>query len=236
MNECDGKVLARGLCSKHYARWRANGTTEKVRRSGSSPCSVDGCKKPVQGQGLCSAHYARFRRNGSPTKPGRNRAEIRECARDGCPNEVVWHRSTQRKYCSTECYQATPRPEYDYGLRVCKHCTSEYTPTGPMQKYCVSCIGPTVFSKGGHSRSLGLKRLLEYGVTHTEWLEMVARHGGLCWICLEKPAAVLDHCHSTGKPRGALCQGCNSQLGGVERHGWLERALEYLKETSAVTS
>lgn len=229
VNECDRDVQARGLCYVHYARWRRNGTTDKVRRSGRATCSVQDCALPVHGKGWCSKHYTLTARNGSPVSV-RNQSKTVECARVGCSNDVTWHQSTGRKFCSAECFHATPRPKYNYGDRFCEHCGMTYRATGPMQRFCPSCIGPTVYSKGGFSRSLGGVRLKKYGVTHAKWVEMISRYDGQCWICRVKPAAVLDHCHATGRARGALCQGCNSQLGGVERHGWLEKALNYLDE------
>lgn len=235
METCEKTAVARKLCGTHYARWRKNGTTEKLRRAGRSQCSMENCEKQVQGRSLCSAHYARLVRNGSPSIGERKSPTVVPCALDGCEGTVRYFPSEQQKYCSVACYRASGPGKYNYGTRVCHHCEVEYQPTGPMQKYCVACIGPTVYSKGGHSRSEGLVRLKKYGVPHSQWLEWVARYDGVCWICREKPAAVLDHCHATGKARGALCQGCNSQLYGVERHGWLERATAYLEESKKVT-
>lgn len=218
------------MCSTHYRRWRIHGTTDDPKLRERSICSVGKCGKPVRGHGLCSMHYGRLRRHGSAELGARKVPLFIECAREGCDGEVRYHPSSQQKYCSSTCYRAEKSGKYNYGQRICGHCSATYKPTGPMQKYCVACIGPTVYSKGGHSRSEGLVRLKKYGVPHSQWLEWVDRHAGLCWICREKPAAVLDHCHTTGKPRGALCQGCNSQLSGVERHGWIAKARNYLEE------
>lgn len=33
--------------------------------------------------------------------------------------------------------------------------------------------------------------------------------GGRCAVCLDRAAAVLDHCHATGLVRGMLCRSCN---------------------------
>lgn len=230
MDVCEKPAVARKLCSTHYARWRKNGTTEKLRRAGRAQCSMANCEKDVQARSLCSKHYGRLLRHGSPDVGERRVATFTTCSREGCEGQVRYFPSEQQKYCSTECYRASVPAKYTYETRVCHHCSAEYQPTGPMQKYCVACIGPTVYSKGGHSRSEGLVRLKKYGVTHTQWLAWVARYEGACWICREKPASVLDHCHSSGKARGALCHGCNSQLSGVERAGWLDKAHAYLKE------
>lgn len=55
---------------------------------------------------------------------------------------------------------------------------------------------------------------------------------GDCAICgdiiLVKPCR--DHNHKTGQWRGMLCRSCNLGLGHVEKTGWLEKVLEYLKK------
>lgn len=99
-----------------------------------------------------------------------------------------------------------------------------------MQKYCFTCGGPTASQTGRANNRL--MRLKKYGVTHAEWVVMVQRHEGKCWICRDRDAVALDHSHKTGRPRGALCMHCNSQLGAIEKEGWLDSALTYLKETS----
>ena len=49
--------------------------------------------------------------------------------------------------------------------------------------------------------------------------ELLAIQGGVCATCGEKPKderrLVCDHCHSTGLPRGLLCDKCNLALGHV---------------------
>ncbi|MFD8914437.1 endonuclease VII domain-containing protein [Streptomyces sp. NPDC059575] len=56
-----------------------------------------------------------------------------------------------------------------------------------------------------------LKR--QYGLTSAERDAMIASQRGLCVICLNAPAAHVDHCHKTGRVRGVLCFNCNSGLG-----------------------
>lgn len=74
----------------------------------------------------------------------------------------------------------------------------------------------------------------QYGVTLEQFRAMLAEQGGACWICrkpFEKEAdAQLDHCHATGKARGALCRMCNFAIGGFRDNiENLSRAIEYLK-------
>jgi hypothetical protein len=47
-----------------------------------------------------------------------------------------------------------------------------------------------------------------------EWLvEQNTKQKGLCAICQQAKSLVLDHCHSTKKPRGLLCRECNTAIG-----------------------
>ena len=114
-DECTNRVLAKGLCSKHYQRAR---TTRPVRRCatcdglipaesasrkycsdgckpGSPPktqCSEDGCTTGALAKGLCSKHYQRAK--------ARHQRPERLCLACGNP---VPRDGTGRKYCNDEC-------------------------------------------------------------------------------------------------------------------------------------
>lgn len=54
----------------------------------------------------------------------------------------------------------------------------------------------------------------------------------VCQICGKEKRLVLDHCHSTGKIRGMLCNSCNTGLGMFQDDTQrLTNAVEYLKKT-----
>lgn len=85
-----------------------------------------------------------------------------------------------------------------------------------------------------HLRSL-------YGITHIHYNEMLAKQNGCCEICgihhtqLIKRLAV-DHCHTTSKIRGLLCQQCNLLLGyAKDSQDILANAISYLKESNDTT-
>jgi hypothetical protein len=61
---CDGRVLAKGLCGKHYRRQQRNGTTELLRKR--TYCSIEGCNIRANTDGICSKHLWRLRSNGDP--------------------------------------------------------------------------------------------------------------------------------------------------------------------------
>ncbi len=70
-----------------------------------------------------------------------------------------------------------------------------------------------------------------YGITETAYEVMLERQEGCCAICgkREVKRLVIDHCHTTGRVRGLLCDDCNL---GISRFGEdpaiFQRALDYL--------
>jgi len=53
-----------------------------------------------------------------------------------------------------------------------------------------------------------------YGVgSHVHFIAQQSKQNGLCAICGRFTDLCLDHCHTTGKWRGALCARCNSGIG-----------------------
>lgn len=51
-----------------------------------------------------------------------------------------------------------------------------------------------------------------YGCTPTEYVERMAS-SACCQKCGNKYYLVYDHCHTTNKFRGVLCQSCNKAIG-----------------------
>ena len=65
---------------------------------------------------------------------------------------------------------------------------------------------------------------------------LIASQGGVCAICatLAPQGGVLhiDHSHTTGEVRGALCVACNTGIGQLKDDpGLLRKAAEYLERT-----
>lgn len=70
-----------------------------------------------------------------------------------------------------------------------------------------------------------------YGMTECHYEALYVKQDGKCLICLKKPTRKLtvDHCHSTGKIRGLLCNNCNRSLGWMgDNIQTLDRAKKYL--------
>lgn len=80
-----------------------------------------------------------------------------------------------------------------------------------------------------------------YGITLADYDRMLEEQNGVCKICegtCDHPqrrnlgTLSIDHCHTTGKVRGLLCNKCNSLLGWAKDDtNTLKKAIEYL-ETS----
>lgn len=75
----------------------------------------------------------------------------------------------------------------------------------------------------------------KYGLSKEGYLEMANQQGNLCKICNVEGDKNLhgflyvDHCHTTLKIRGLLCQRCNSLLGlAKDSVTILENAISYL--------
>jgi hypothetical protein len=80
---------------------------------------------------------------------------------------------------------------------------------------------------------------LKYGISPAEYDRMLAEQGGGCKICGSAESKrkgqrlMVDHCHSTGKVRGLLCNPCNAAIGLLgDNISHLQSAIEYLTEHS----
>jgi hypothetical protein len=70
VDECGSPAAKRGMCNKHYLRWRRYGSVETVLIRKYSPgetCEVEDCSTPPLALGLCRSHYERNAKYGSPT-------------------------------------------------------------------------------------------------------------------------------------------------------------------------
>lgn len=71
----------------------------------------------------------------------------------------------------------------------------------------------------------------KYNLTHEEYDELLKQT--VCLICGESGTLNIDHCHTTGKVRGRLCNSCNLGLGRFrDNPELLRRAAKYLEEKS----
>jgi hypothetical protein len=137
----------------------------------------------------------------------------------------------------------------------CKKCTLKYTTTWrarnadradvrplPETAICGRCkiekpaaafaLNRTKQS-GLQSTCLECMRDRKYGLAPGEYDSILEKQGGGCAIC-KQPCArerrlSVDHCHSTRRVRGLLCQNCNAAIGMLKDDAaLLFRAIEYL--------
>lgn len=100
--------------------------------------------------------------------------------------------------------------------------------------YCLPCHNRIAREERvrNHGSTGGYHLKRRYGVTEAQVEEMVREQGGVCAICLERPAEHVDHDHDTGEVRGVLCFTCNVGLGNFrDRPDLLDRAVHYLEDT-----
>ncbi|WP_280350396.1 endonuclease VII domain-containing protein [Nocardia abscessus] len=132
--------------------------------------------------------------------------------------------------------------------------------TKPAPKRCVDCEreGITTRRKAPHPgprcathhrakrksrRNYSWERHIweTYGLTPEEYWAIYHAQGGKCYIC-DRPRAKsarkklsVDHCHSTGRIRGLLCQKCNRDVLGHFRDDTaaFTRGITYLNQPPA---
>lgn len=129
------------------------------------------------------------------------------------PRRVMW-----AQYC-TPCWNRKGRPQ-----KSCSICEGDYAADTMVGNRCRPCI-----SKVAHAKRVQLV----YGMTASEYHELLEFQGGRCYVCHRRPASkrlAVDHDHGTGAVRGLLCKACNRDILGhlgdsVEA---LHRAIEYL--------
>lgn len=74
-----------------------------------------------------------------------------------------------------------------------------------------------------------------YGITPEQYNELFEKQKGCCFACKTnhtdlKRGLLIDHCHTTGRIRGLLCDGCNKALGCIKDNPeTLLNLINYLK-------
>jgi hypothetical protein len=98
---------------------------------------------------------------------------------------------------------------------LCKYCRRDYDKAREIEKPL-------------YKRDCYLRR--NYGFTHDQYVEMYNSQNGQCSICNDYyPQLCMDHCHSTGRVRGLLCNPCNKGLGHFRDNPiFLKSAIDYL--------
>ena len=108
IEECQNGVDSKGMCSKHYSRWRRHGDASivKIKRTkvstkpqGLIECSIDDCKNPARHSAWCGKHYQRWYRTGDPLKTVKlSPGEVTICTVDGCDLKHYAHSLCKMHY------------------------------------------------------------------------------------------------------------------------------------------
>lgn len=136
------------------------------------------------------------------------------------------------------------RPRKKKVLKACQMCRSIFETARESQKFCSRPCGYNATLKNQKERQREKPKypysrrkegdfFRKYGITVQQFEDHVTAIGGCCEICGEEKRLIPDHCHDTGKFRGALCQGCNVGIGNLgDTVSSVRRALGYLERTT----
>ena len=139
-------------------------------------------------------------------------------------------------------------------MKTCSKCKVERpvddfykrSDTGKVRSDCKVCFNAKAatrwktnpdFRERGYKRSSKHQLMRKYGITPVQHTELLTKANGCCEICGTNQCPTgnmlaVDHCHSTGKVRGMLCQACNTALGQFkDDQDLLTKAINYLKES-----
>ena len=163
------------------------------------------------------------------------------------------------KICNT-CEEVKDESEFTKNKGRCKPCrntkrrnaSQKYSPQWDKMKQCSSCseIKKGVKYSASKESTDGLRGICKechghvnskrvYGVDREKYNEMFISQEGRCKICKTEDCSkvnsavskfAIDHCHTTNKVRGLLCDACNKALGLFkDSPEALLRASEYIK-------
>lgn len=121
---------------------------------------------------------------------------------------------------------------YNKNREACKNRIIKYQKKNPDRVKVWNSRAKIKFNKAHDRRWSWLKyRLKQYGLSLSDFIQMVIKQRGGCAICYRVEKLYVDHCHSTGRVRGLLCNSCNLGLGMFSDSPKIAlRASHYLEE------
>lgn len=134
------------------------------------------------------------------------------------------------KFCKLWCRQAAGRKRrrkyLRAYLRAYYHAHREYIIA--QRKANEAALNPRIrkekATKRAHTQNYGPDAYTHF----KKQMRVQKRRCAVCGKFLRKPN--MDHNHNTMQLRGAVCHGCNSGLGHLEKQGWLKKATAYLNK------
>lgn len=149
-------------------------------------------------------------------------------------------KSNRCKECKPK-YQSTTLKNLESGYKTCGTCKKSISIKDFYR--CKVCDAKArrqwAEDNPERSRESSKRRQLKskYNMTIEEFNALLEGQDGVCKICsLISPPFSVDHCHTTGKVRGLLCNQCNRGLGMLgDTSEQLKKAYDYLIESEADT-
>lgn len=157
------------------------------------------------------------------------------CKEDGC-TRIAAVTGQCRKHYEWAYYRrrriaaghAPPAPR----VVTCGACGKSFERVERQRLYCSPTCARLAASIRSHQR--------DYGLSKTDFRELMERQGGVCAICRQperargKRVLSVDHDHVSGRVRGLLCHHCNAAIGHfADDPARLRAAADYLERTSA---
>jgi Recombination endonuclease VII len=229
--ECDNtRISARGLCSKHYQRYRYQGRLDEVAPEPDyKTCGQCGAnfnpKLRRWGAVYCSKRCndnARYDRNRRAKYP----EPVKACEHCGASFDK---KRVDARFCSDKCGQDWRNAQTAARTLASK---ADRAP-------CHGCGGPMDPHKAKNALycseqcKIRSRRHEAYGLTKQE-LDVLLEQHEQCAICGATEwggkGPQVDHCHRSGRVRGVLCNNCNNGLGRFrDAPARLRAAAEYLE-------
>ncbi len=204
VDDCETPAIARGWCTKHYARWRTHGDPAVVakRANPERKCSIAGCGRKHSGRGWCNIHYQRWRKYGDPLADRVIPERDPRCTVEGCDRK-----HSSRGYCRMHYIRWQ---EHGDPLAVAKRGPSPL----PGQPCAIKSCDRTA-QGSGYCRMHGA-RLKKHGDPL-----MIGKPGP---TPTQKGKCGADGCDRQAKARGL----CSRHYGRARRAGTLHRAVTQL--------
>lgn len=221
------------MCDVHYR-------AELARRN--PPCSVPGCDRTTKAKGYCDKHYLRLLAHGHVF----NTRDEDWGGREKHPLYKTWvgfRRGRPKTMCGEWANDFWKFADA-VGDRPHRHALRRIDakkPLGPVNWHWVEMIPLPQRAEymrrwnaknPKNERRYRLKKM--FGITIDDFERMDAEQGGVCAICQKPPTGrqknlCVDHCHTTGRVRGLLCDKCNRAIGLLDENpDTINRAVSYL--------
>lgn len=155
-----------------------------------------------------------------------------------CDTPFVPRSKQHSKFCTRKCKTAyNSKKFYETNIEKVKEYRKRYQLNHPYneakKQYHNKKSNEHYHKNKDRYKFRNIKR--KYGITEEEYKLLLQQQNNRCAICLKEnknnEPLHLDHCHSTNKVRGLLCNNCNLGIGNLQENLIIiKRAYEYLEK------